>query len=295
MSTDSTILEGFRTELKSVRGLADNSIKNYMQEVGNLLSFLQARNAKVKSSTREDLIAWRESLSSRADSGIALAFSAARALFKFLDIADRFPDFRISIKEQESTDVPTVAQFLEMRKKLKQPIADPRCVPSITRQAVFETLAGTALRIGALLTLRKKHLFLDHARPYIMVVASEMECKGKKAGAVPISPYACSVLAQHLALVPRQDNDLVFDLSQSVVRKILDKIAPDGLKMKPHSLRHFGCSMTYFRNYDGGRCDPVWVRDFAAHDSIATTDVYLKMARRVCQSDEEWLAWAIGE
>ncbi len=292
--SEEKIIGAFAIELRSVRGLSENTIQVYTHEARNLLVFLEGQNTDVFAATREHLIAWRESMQTRAASGMSIAFAAARSLFDFLKIEDNFPKFKVRQKKQEPTDVPTVAQFLAMRELLKKPVHDARCVPAITRQALFETLAGSALRISALLSLRRKHLFLDRERPYVMVVAGEVDCKGKSAGQVPLSPYAARVMALHLSARQVQDDDLVFDLSEEVVRKILNAIAPSGLKMKPHSLRHYCCSMWYYMNFDGGRHDIVWVRDGAGHASVSTTDGYLKMARRVVSNDTEWRQWAYG-
>jgi len=39
----------------------------------------------------------------------------------------------------------------------------------------------------------------------------------------------------------------------------------------------------------------VFVRDMLGHASLATTDRYVRLARRLCESDEMWEAWALGK
>lgn len=293
------ILERYESELRKVRDFADNSVLAYLRELAGLTSFLAGRNKDFLTATRQDFIDFKESLAHRAPNGISMALKAARSLYSFLEdeaiLKDNpFPaKLTVKIKKQEPTDVPTAAQFLQVRERLNRPIVDPRAVPATVRRAVVETLAGSGLRIEALLTLKPRHLRLG-TRPHILVEYQTMSCKGMNAGEIPITPHVAAILENYLAEQKPGWDDPLFNLSSSVVRKILKQVEPDGLHLKPHSLRHFYCSMTYYRNFDGGRSDAVWVRDAAGHGSISTTDNYLKMARRICRTDAEWEAWANG-
>jgi len=299
MPRSEKLIELYERELRDVLDCADNTVRAYTREIASLKSWLAARDKTLLTAKRDDFIDYKASLD-RAPNGIAMAIKAARSFYGFLEdqnflAPSPFPlNLKVKVKKQEPTDVPTAAQFLAMRVKLDAPVSDPRAVPADIRRAVVEVLAGSGLRIEALLTLKPRHLRLG-TRPIILVDAEDMSCKGKIAGEVPLSAYAAALLQAHLDTHKPGWDDPVFQLSQSMVRKILDQIQPADLNLKPHSLRHFYCSMTYYRNFDGGRCDAVWVRDAAGHGSISTTDNYLKLARRICQSDAEWEAWTTGK
>lgn len=294
MPTDEGDIYDFRVELKDVKGCAENTCNTYCSQVTALSNFLITRKRTLRTADREDFIAWRQSMNDRAGSGIAIAVVAARSFYQILKRKEcDFPDFKVKIKRQEPIDVPSVKQFLVVRELLQKPTTDKRAIDQATREAIVETLAGSGLRIEAFLSLRVHHIHTDNARPYILVDAADMGCKGNRAQTIPLAPYAAAVLAKYIASRGIEGPELVFKVSGSMVRKLLIQVEPDGVHLKPHSLRHFYCSATYFRNFDGGRTDPVWVRDAAGHSSIATTDNYLRMAKRVVQTDAEWEKWAL--
>ena len=278
--------------------MAANTIKSYKRELSVMDRFFQKKSKSLLTAVYDDFLAWRESLK-RAPGGINICLCAARAFFSFCESRgiirpNPFPTcFKIKVKTQEPTAVPTVAEFLAMRDKLEGEIEGSR-LDKITRQAIVETLAGSGLRIEALLTLKAKHLHLENGRPHILV-DSDMSCKGKAAGTVPLSPYCAEVLRKYLVEHHPAAKDNVFPVTAATVRALLVKITPASLGVVPHSLRHFYCSMTYFKNFDGGKNDIVWVCEAAAHSNINTTHIYCKMAKRVCQTEQEWELWAKGK
>ncbi len=301
MVDDSEALTRFERELRHAWGLQDRSIVSYLGELKMFQKWLATRGLTLLTVERDTFLDWREWISTRRKPcGIGVAATALRGFYtittycKFLP-TNPFPEtMRIKIKRQEPADVPTVHQFLQMREALERPIIDTRALATDVRKTLIETLAGSGLRIEALLTLRPRHLHLG-VRPHILVEHRTMSCKGKIAGQVPISPYCAALLSAFLKEHPSDQEEPMFKVSDSVIRKILHQIQPEGLRMKPHSLRHFYCSMTYFKNFDGGKNDIVWVRDAAGHTNISTTNNYLNMAKRVCQDEMAWATWATGQ
>lgn len=298
--TDTELLQDFKKWLAELRDAAHNTVRAYGFQLNNLVSFLTEQGKSLTTANYDDFIAWRAAMKAdREPRGISLAIASARCFYRYAEERNilrpnPFPSsLKVSVKDQEPIDVPTVAQFLEMRQKARTgPLSR---TDAITCAAVLETLAGTGLRLDALLTLRVQHLNLDGARPCIVVDSNTMACKGQKAGTIPMSPYAASALQEYLAAHPPADGAVIFPLKTGLVREMLDKCTPEGLHFTPHSLRHFYCSMTYFRNFDGEKNDILWVRDAAGHSSISTTDGYLKLARRVIQSELDWELWALGK
>lgn len=298
--TDSELIDAYRRHLSAMRGAAANTVLAYLREIENLQKHLANKKLSLLAASYDHFLTWREEMH-RAPRGVALALAAVRSFYNFLD--DRsilrpnpFPrDFRVKIKRQEPVDVPTVQQFLQIRANLLQPMRYAS-VNLLTRQTIVEMLAGSGLRIEALVTLKRRHLRLDEQRPHIVVEARSMACKGNTAGTVPVSPYAAELLREYLKHhAPENTSEPIFPVTKTIIRSILKKIEPPGLHLKPHALRHFFCSMTYYRNFDGGRSDLIWVRDAAGHSSVATTDGYLKLARRIVQTDADWETWALGK
>jgi site-specific recombinase XerD len=300
MQNNSDVLEQYRRELSTVQGAASNTVKTYLRELESLVKFLDTKSLTLMDATRETFMDWRESMLTRKPSGIALALAACRSLYSFLDESgilspSPFPDrFKVKVKRQEPTAVPTAAQFITMRTLLDREPFDTRALDGLTRRAIVESLAGSGLRIEALLTLKAAHIRLDELRPMILVDAATMSCKGGLAGQIPLSPYAAGILRQYIKAHPVDPGKPLFPVSQSVIRKILHEIAPAGLNLKPHSLRHFYISMSYFMDFSGNRFDVVSCRDSAGHSNIAITNRYLSIAKSICQGDAEWKEWAYG-
>lgn len=297
--TDSKAIELYERELRLAWGCTESTIKRYLIHIENLRKALSEINCNLLTATRDDFLSWRESILDLAPNGQRSAVSAAKSFYGFLRDANHiqenvFPNIKIRMKQQEATDVPTVEQFLQIRTNVGKPLKDPRVIPVEVRRLIVEILAGSGLRIDALLTLCPKHLRLTE-RPHILVEHSSMACKGKVAGEIPISAYCARLLGNYIERHKPPVDQPILNVSASLIRKVLRQVQPEGLSLHPHSLRHFYCSMCYFRNFDGGKNDILWVRDAAGHGSIMTTNIYLKMARRVCQNEMLWQTWAEGK
>lgn len=283
----SDLIADFKRELRIVHGLADSTVNQYSFEVVRFLKYTRAKGKNELAVERGDFIDWREFIGTRRPSGLNVAIVAVRRFYHFLSRSGRierstFPEeMKVKIKQQTPTGVPTAKQFLDLRKK----IADHQY------RDLIEGLAGTGLRVSAIISLRHRHLHLGE-NPHI-IVDSKMSCKGKTAGIVPITPYCASLFQRRMKYLSKKDR--LFPISKSSAWRIVSSIKADGMKLKPHSLRHFYCAMIYYKNFDGNRFDVVWVRDALGHSSIAITDRYLKLAKQICRSDDEWEQWAFGK
>lgn len=293
-------IKRFERELRQAWGCADRTVAAYLGELAGFEKWLTTQGRTLLKVDRDVFLTWREEISqTRKPNGVSLAATALRSFYAILSDSgiltpNPFPEtLKIRVKRQEPADVPTVQQFMQIREALERPVDHAGSTPVDIRRVVVELLAGSGMRIEAMLTLKPRHLRFG-ARPHILVEHDTMACKGKTAGEIPISPYVASLLKSHIEDHPRGFDDVLFDFSGSLVRKILHQVQPEGLHLKPHSLRHFYCSMCYFKNFDGGKNDILWVRDAAGHGNITTTNNYLKMARRVCQDEQSWDAWANG-
>lgn len=245
----------------------------------------------------DDFLHWRESIKQRAPKGISIALSAIRGFYNYAEERgilrqNPFPrSMAVTVKKQEPVHVPTVKEFIEMRAKLEED-HQLDTMHVITRKAIVETLAGTGLRLNALLTLRRQHLHLDESRPYCLVDASSMDCKGAQAGQVPMSQYATGILREYLADKPVNDEPIFNGVTPKMIRSLLKRLKKG---LHPHALRHYFCCMTYFKNFDGGKTDLIWVRDAAGHSNVSTTSNYLAMARRIVNEESDWQTWAHGQ
>lgn len=301
MRFDEEHVLSFVRNIRGVRDCAASTAETYEREVRWLADWLEPRALTLIHATPDSIVAYKTALSGRRKpAGAALALASIRSFYNHLVASGALAvspvpaDLRVRKKAQEPACVPTAEQYLAMRERLHVVGGTGRgAIPLDTRVAIIELMAGSGLRIAAMLSLKRRHLRFG-SRPIIMVEADSMSCKGHLAGEVPITPYAADIMGKWIAAHNPAPDAPLFDVSDAMVRKVLRQIEPPDLHLKPHSLRHFYCSMAYYRNMDGGTKDAVWVRDAAGHSSIAVTDRYLKMARRVCQSDALWFAWAEG-
>ena len=283
-------IDAFISDLKNLQSASPNTVRAYRQQIDSFHEFIRSKHLEFASVRRETLIEWMESMVSKRlmPRSRALAVSSVRKFYGWMLETGRIAanpvpsSMGVKVKDQEVTSM-TAAEFLAIRRSMveKQPL---KIV------AALELMAGSGLRVGAIVTIRQAHLNLEGQRPHVMV-DDGMACKGKRAGEVPLTPFAAAAMRRYLATLPDGYKGPLFDVSEQTVRDWCDK-ASSGLY--PHALRHFYCAMMYYRNLDGGRNDAVWVRDAAGHSSIAITDKYLKAARRVCQSDTEWDLYATG-
>lgn len=293
-TSDVKRIDSYIHELTGVRDAASNTVTAYKRELEWFSTWLAGRgNHNLKTATRDDVIAYRESLNALSPQTVAMALKAFRSFYTLgmdAGIVASCPvpaTMKVTLKHQTPKDVPTAGQFLQIRERMHtggwEREDRVRCV--------IETLAGSGLRLSALLTLQVHNITFG-TQCYVTVDADTMSCKGSTAQRVPVTPYAAGILQAWTSKMSRQQ--LVFPLSHGQVRLLVRNVAPAELPhMVPHSLRHFYCAMMYFRNTDGGRKDVAWVRDAAGHSNIAVTDRYLTMARTIT-TEEAWEEWAHG-
>lgn len=293
MQKTEAVLAQYARELASVRGAAPNTVRAYAGAVKRYSRWLGDRGDDIFRAGRDDIITYRESLSGRAAESVAMAVKSLRSFYAFaLDAGfvqgSPVPaTMRVKVKTQEPRDVPTVAQFLGLRAGMTD--------APLAHRALVEFLAGSGLRISTVVTTRVRNLRLGD-KPCLVVDAATMACKGSHAGLVPLAPHAARLLAELVAARRLNPDDLLFALSEGAARRVLARSVPPALAgLSPHSFRHFYCAATYYRNFDGGRFDVVWVRDAAGHSNIAITNNYLRLARTICVSDAEWENWAYGQ
>jgi len=283
-------LDAFLAELSGLSGSSTNTVRSYRQHVSAFLDFITSKHIQIDAVRRENMLEWSRTMDERKlmPRSKAVAVAAVRRFFGWMVETERLasspvpPSMTVKVKKQEAKDVPDAQTFLAWRAQLE--------TFSLVQAAAIELMAGSGLRVGALTTLTRQHLHLDGPRPHVLVDTA-MACKGCMAGEIPVTPAAASSLRKFLATATAPKNGPIFNMSEQAVRNWCSKLSDS---LHPHALRHFYCAMMYYKNLDGGRHDAVWVRDAAGHSSIAVTDNYLRMSRRVVADDASWHAVVHG-
>jgi integrase len=256
--------------------------------------------------SRDDFLAWRDAESpNRKPAGMQLQVASVRSFYAWLTQTGRLsanpcPNMVVRKRPQEP-NVPTTAQFLKLRASVQH---DPY------KSALLELLAGSGLRIDAVLSLRRDQVILANPapadvdwrnRPGAPVTISgpptkpvdfiRMDSDHSKNGQgpmIPLTPCAARALRRYMAHATPLDGRVFSRSYAAAYRTIREAGKGVGLKISPHTLRHlYGCLM-YYRNLDGKERDPVWVRDAMCHRSIQGTDTYLRAARFVVANDFDW-------
>jgi site-specific recombinase XerC len=294
----SILMEEFQKSLTLTQGRSPRTVLAYTGAVNRFAKFVEQtpRDGDPLTVVDEaDFQGWRAfELGKKCKStSLSLWVSGLRAFYGWLVRTGKLAknpmpeEFRVTVKVQEPTRVPSFKELMWLRMDLeKRPIQE---------RAFVELLMGSGLRVSAALTLHRKHFLLDGDRPYVMVDAEEVQCKGHHAGAVYMTPHACACVSAWLAAPACPTDGPVFPWSYDHAH---DRVhcagVRVGVELKPHALRHAFCSFMYFRSFFGGAYDIVAVKVAAGHSNIQTSAGYLNSVARVVTSESQWWEWSTG-
>jgi integrase/recombinase XerD len=240
--------EDYETYLRLERGMADNSVKAYMQDFDNMQRFMCEQDVAPESVAREHL---QQLLKQLCDLGIAPAsqrrmISGWRMFFHMMVIDDIVKDnpaalLDLPIKPHHLPDVLTDDEVTAIQQTFD------RSLPEGERNYVIvEVLYGCGLRVSELVNLKLSNIYVEEQ--YLQVIG-----KGDKERWVPINERALSLMLSYIHNVRSHvdvkagEEKIVFlnrrghRLTRQMVFIMLrDAVAAAGIKKKvsPHSLRH---------------------------------------------------------
>jgi site-specific recombinase XerD len=280
-----------------LRRLSPRTSVAYQRDLESFGSFLKARAAAAKldqhqpppyaqlpTASAADVVAYLQRLNASrayAPRSIRRKISALRTFYKFLKFEGRRDD-------NPAADVPTP--------KIGRPLPKALTEPELTRLldgtrplagstdaqrkrdlAILETLYASGVRRSELLGLALGDVDLDHRT--MRVVGG----KGNKDRLVPLTHAAADALRAYLGVRPRTANDAFFigrsgaRLSESALYKIVRsaiELADLKGRASPHTMRHSMATHLY----ENG-ADLLVIKEILGHESLATTQVYTKVAR----------------
>ncbi len=280
-----------------LRRLSDKSSVAYQRDLESFGSFLKARAAGAKldehqpppydalaGATSADVLAYVQSLNASrayAPRSLRRKISALRTFYKFLK-------YEGARSDNPAADVPSPKIGRPLPKALTEsdvdklldntrPLAHLTDAQRKRDRAILETLYASGVRRSELLNLSLGDVDLEHRT--MRVVGG----KGNKDRLVPLTPVAAEALAAYLGVRPRTASDFFFigrsgaRLSESSLYKIVRTyIEIAGLKGRasPHTMRHSMATHLY----ENG-ADLLVIKEILGHESLATTQVYTKVAR----------------
>jgi integrase/recombinase XerD len=271
----------FKAYLKLERGLSENSIDAYLNDVNKLFQYYEVIGKEfiVKNITDSDLhnfITWLSELGMLANTQ-ARVISGLKSFFNYLMLEEL-----ISIDPSQQLDSPRLSRKLPDVLNVREINAlidavDASKPEGMRNKAILEVLYGCGLRVTELITLRISDL--NPAQEYIKVTG-----KGNKERIVPIGETALKFIDIYLSEVrvhlsiKKGNEDYIFlnrlgsHLSRISVFTMIKALAQTiGLQknISPHTFRH-----SFATHLIEGGADLRAVQEMLGHSSITTTEVY---------------------
>ncbi len=283
-------LDLFFEFMKFEKGLSDNSLASYHNDLNRYAEYIESHGATgLNEAARSDVRNYFKSLFDMGlkQSSIARNFSSVKNLHKFLvfrKIAEVDPTSNLD-RPKPSKKLPVVLSKEEVDRLIRTP--DINSELGIRDRAIIETLYATGVRVSELVNLKKRDLI--ESENVIRVFG-----KGSKERIVPIGDIALewierydtsvrSSLGRKSAPVKQSGGDFLFlnfrggKLSRISVWRMLQKYAR-GANIKkqihPHTLRH-----TFATHLLEGGADIRAVQEMLGHSDIGTTQIYLHLDR----------------
>lgn len=284
-------IKDFVSFLKIERGLAENSIFAYQNDVRKLMDFCEPKSlapGDVSTTHLKKFVneLYELGLSARTQSRI---ISGIKQFFYFLML-----EGEIKSDPSELIETPRIGRKLPEVLTIEEIDAMIDAIDLSTEQghrnkAILETLYSCGLRVSELVNLEFEQLFFDEG--FIRVIG-----KGNKQRLVPVSPsvkkeidiYANSV-RNHQAIV-RGNESYVFlnrrgaKLTRVMIFTIIKNLAEKiGLQkvVSPHTFRH-----SFATHLLEGGANLRAIQEMLGHESITTTEIYTHL-------DQQFLKEAI--
>ncbi|NVK63944.1 MAG: site-specific tyrosine recombinase XerD [Flavobacteriales bacterium] len=284
-------IKDFVSFLKIERGLAENSIFAYQNDVKKLMDFCASRKLSPTDVSTNDLKIFVKELydlglSARTQSRI---ISGIKQFYYFLALEGEVKDDPSELIEtprigRKLPEVLTIEEIDELISAI-----DLSTDQGHRNKAILETLYSCGLRVSELVNLQFEQLFFDEG--FIRVIG-----KGNKQRLVPVSPsvkkeidiYTKSV-RNHQKIKPgnesyvflnRRGAKLTRVMIFTIIKNLVEKI---GLQktVSPHTFRH-----SFATHLLEGGANLRAIQEMLGHESITTTEIYTHL-------DQQFLKEAI--
>ncbi|MBT8210737.1 MAG: site-specific tyrosine recombinase XerD [Eudoraea sp.] len=281
----SAALKDYQNYLRIERGLAENSITNYLADVEKLVRFLDTSGSEATPLSIDRELVQRfiyelaRILNPRSQ---ARVISGLRSFFNYLIFEGYREDNPTDLLESPKTGrkLPDTLSVAEIDQLVE---AIDRSKPEGERnRAILETLYGCGLRVSELISLRLSDLFFEEG--FIRITG-----KGNKQRFVPVSPATQKAIDlyrkevrphrkidkgfEDILYLNRRGKQLTRAMIFTIIRQLAEKI---GLKktISPHTFRH-----SFATHLLENGADLRAIQQMLGHESITTTEVYMHVDR----------------
>ena len=282
-----TAISNFKTYLKIERGLSDNSIISYENDINKLSNFLLDKNKSISpikvspDLIKEFIYSISNSINPTSQSRI---ISGLRSFFEYL-IFEKY----IKINPLSLIESPRISRKLPDTLTIKEIDLLISNINISTNEgerniALIETLYGCGLRVSELISLKISDLFFSEG--FIKVTG-----KGNKQRLVPISDLNKRVIKNYMdnsrkkLKIEEKSKDILFlnrrgkKLSRAMIFTIIKRLAKlSDIKknISPHTFRH-----SFATHLLKNGADLKTIQQLLGHQSITTTEIYMHIDNKM--------------
>lgn len=285
MSNWNRYIKDFVSYLKIEKGLAENSIFAYQNDIHKLRDFAISSNLDAEDVTYKNLqefitVLYDLGLSARSQARI---ISGIKQFYTFLLLENHIREDPSELLEQPKIGLklPEILHIEEIDSLIAA--VDVSTKQGHRNRAILETLYSCGLRVSELVNLRFSDLYFDEG--FIRVIG-----KGNKERLVPVSPSVekeIKLYSDHIRRhqdIVNGDENIVFlnrrgaKLTRVMIFTIIKDLAKEiGLKknISPHTFRH-----SFATHLIEGGANLRAIQEMLGHESIATTEIYTHLDQR---------------
>ncbi len=289
MQKEQEIIRKYQTFLRLEKGLSQNSIEAYLQDLDKLMLFLKNEQLVFSEITYNDLqlfIAGLHDIGINARSQ-ARIISGIKSFYRFLLIDEYITTDPTELLESPKIGVklPEVLSVTEINDILDT--IDLSLPEGQRNRAMLEVLYSCGLRVSELISLRFSDVYMDEG--FIKV-----EGKGGKQRLVPISHTAIKEIKNYLydrntVMVKKGHEDILFlsrrgtALSRIMVFHVIKKqteLAGIKKNVSPHTFRH-----SFATHLLEGGANLRAIQEMLGHEKITTTEIYTHIDRHFLRKE----------
>ena len=282
-----TAINNFKTYLKIERGLSDNSILSYENDIIKFSNFLLKKNKSISpikvspDLIKEFIYSISKSINPASQSRI---ISGLRSFFEYLIFEKYIKTNPLSLIESPRTsrklpDTLTIKEIDLLISNINMSTNEGE-----RNMAIIETLYGCGLRVSELISLKISDLFFSEG--FIKVTG-----KGNKQRLVPISDLNKRVIKNYMdnsrkkLKIEEKSKDILFlnrrgkKLSRAMIFTIIKRLAKlSNIKknISPHTFRH-----SFATHLLKNGADLKTIQQLLGHQSITTTEIYMHIDNKM--------------
>lgn len=278
-------IEDYLHYLRVERGLSDNTIKSYRQDLDEAGAFFDKHTGDITKVDQFVILNFLESLQKqhKAPNTIIRAVSTLRRFFQYLvqfHVIKDDPMLKVDSPKKAQT-LPDVLTIAEVNKLLAVPDTSKKL--GVRDRAILETLYATGLRVSELVNLKLGDLHLP--MNLLQTIG-----KGDKERIIPISDVAVDWLNQYMKttrvqlLDGKSNTEYLFlnahgrQLTRQAIWQMIKKyVNLAGIKrhVTPHTLRH-----SFATHLLENGADLRIVQELLGHSDISTTQIYTHISHK---------------